>query len=320
MRFTQVKKYNIKVFAPATVANVGCGFDIFGFALHHPGDEVNLKISGKQGIRITKITGDEGRLSKKVTENTASVSLQAMLHYLNADFGIDMEIHKKMPIGSGLGSSAASSVASVYALNQLLNKPLEKRKLLEFAIEGEKITSGQNTHLDNITACLYGGFILVRSKEPIDIVQIPTPAGLYCTVLHPQIEIKTEVSRKLLRKQITLEQAITQWSNIAGTITAMFTSDFELLKRSFEDVVVVPDRAELIPRYYQIYETAMAAGAVGCSISGSGPSVFALSTDESAAKKIGRDMSAVLDNLDIENTVYISDINSEGPKILNLKQ
>lgn len=317
MQFSQLKKNEICAFAPASVANVGCGFDIFGFALHFPGDEVFLKATKTYGIKITKISGDENRLPKDPKENTAGVSLQTMMDYLKADFGIEMEIHKKMPIGSGLGSSAASSVASVFALNQLLNEPLDKRVLLEFAIEGEKITSGENIHLDNIAACLYGGFILVRGKDPVDIVEIPTPAGLHCAVLHPQIEIKTEASRKLLRKQISLKQAVTQWSNVAGTIAAMFTSDFELLKRSFEDVVVVPDRAELIPKYYQIHEAAMAAGAIGCSISGSGPSVFALSKDETSAKKIGQAMSDVLAGLDIGSDLYISGINNNGPRTLN---
>ena len=316
MQLPRLKKNKIHVFAPASVANVGCGFDVFGFALYCPGDEVVMKAVSSTGIKITAITGDENRLPKDVGANTAGVSLQAMLEYLKADFGIEMEIHKKMPIGSGLGSSAASSVASVFALNTMLDEPLDKKKLLEFAIAGEKITSGDSIHLDNIAACLYGGFILVRSKNPIDIVQIPTPINLHCAVLHPQIEIKTEASRKLLRKQITLEQAITQWGNVAGTIAAMFTSDFELLRRSLEDVVVVPDRAELIPKYYQIYETAMSAGAIGCSISGSGPSVFALTQDETSARKVGQAMSDVINGLEIGSDLYISAINNEGPKII----
>lgn len=317
LKITQVKKNEIRAFAPATVANVGCGFDIFGFALHFPGDEVFLKIKSSAGINISSISGDENRLPKDAKANTAGVSLQAMLDHIEAEFGIEMEIHKKMPIGSGLGSSAASSVASVYALNQMLNEPLDKRQLLEFAIEGEKITSGESIHLDNIAACLYGGFILVRGKDPIDIVEIPTPADLHCAVLHPQIEIKTEASRKLLRKQVTLEKAITQWGNVAGTITALFTSDFDLLKRSLEDVVVVPDRAELIPKYYQIHEAAISAGAIGCSISGSGPSVFALCKDENSAKYIGQAMSGILHDLVIGSNIYISGINNEGPKTID---
>ena len=316
MKINQLKKIRIHAFAPASVANVGCGFDVFGFALHKPGDEVFLTATKTPGIRITKILGDENKLPIDPQKNTASVSLAAMMADLNFDFGIDLEVHKKMAIGSGLGSSAASSVASVFALNNMLEYPLSKDQLLRYAIEGEKITSGESVHLDNIAACLYGGFILVRSRQPIDIVSIPTPDDLYCTVLHPQIEIKTEIARKMLRSSISMEQAITQWGNIAGTICALFTADYELLKRSFDDVIVVPDRAVLIPRYYELRDTALANGAIGCSISGSGPSVFALSNNEHSAKKIGEAMKNVFSGLDIGTDLYISQINKEGPKIL----
>jgi homoserine kinase len=316
MKINQLKKTRIHAFAPASVANVGCGFDVFGFALHNPGDEVFLTATETPGIRITKILGDENKLPIDPQKNTASVSLAAMMADLNFDFGIDLEVHKKMAIGSGLGSSAASSVASVFALNNMLEYPLSKDQLLRYAIEGEKIASGESVHLDNIAACLYGGFILVRSREPIDIVSIPIPDDLYCTVLHPQIEIKTEIARRMLRSSISMEQAITQWGNVAGTVCALFTSDYELLKRSFDDVVVVPDRAVLIPRYYELRDTALANGAIGCSISGSGPSVFALSNNEHSAKKIGEAMKNVFSGLDIGTDLYISQINKEGPKIL----
>ena len=316
MKINQLKKTRIHAFAPASVANVGCGFDVFGFALHNPGDEVFLTATETPGIRITKILGDENKLPIDPQKNTASVSLAAMMADLNFDFGIDLEVHKKMAIGSGLGSSAASSVASVFALNNMLEYPLSKDQLLRYAIEGEKIASGESVHLDNIAACLYGGFILVRSREPIDIVSIPIPDDLYCTVLHPKIEIKTEIARKMLRSSISMEQAITQWGNVAGTVCALFTSDYELLKRSFDDVVVVPDRALLIPRYYELRDTALANGAIGCSISGSGPSVFALSNNEYSAKKIGAAMKNVLSGLDIGIDLYISKINKEGPKVL----
>lgn len=316
MKINQLKKTIIHAFAPASVANVGCGFDVFGFALHNPGDEVILTATETPGVRITKVLGDDNKLPTDPLKNTAGVSLSAMMADLNPDFGIDLEVHKKMAVGSGLGSSAASSVASVFALNNMLEYPLSKDQLLRYAIEGEKIASGESIHLDNVAACLYGGFILVRSRQPIDIVSIPTPDDLYCTVLHPQIEIKTEIARKMLRSRISMEQAITQWGNVAGTICALFTADYELLKRSFDDVIVVPDRADLIPRYYELRDTALANGAIGCSISGSGPSVFALSNNEHSAKKIGEAMKNVFSGLDIGIDLYISQINKEGPKIL----
>ena len=316
MKSKDLKKKEIRVFAPATVANVGCGFDIFGFALHEPGDEIILKVSENKGLQITKITGDEGRLPTQANKNTAGQSLLAMMNELKFESGLEMEVHKKMAIGSGLGSSAASAVASVFAFNAMLERPLSKTELLKYAIEGEKIASGESVHLDNIAACLYGGFILVRSRNPIDIVALPVPDNLFCTVIHPQIEIRTESSRKILRKQIPLEKAVTQWGNVAGTISALYQEDFELLKRSFNDVIVVPDRSQLIPYYQDLQQVAMDSDAIGCSISGSGPSIFALSSDSETARKIGSNMSAVLTDVKIGHDIYISKINTQGPKVI----
>jgi homoserine kinase len=316
MKSKDLKKKEIRVFAPATVANVGCGFDIFGFALHEPGDEIILKVSESKGLQITKITGDEGRLPTQANKNTAGQSLLAIMNELKFESGLEMEVHKKMAIGSGLGSSAASAVASVFAFNAMLERPLSKTELLKYAIEGEKIASGESVHLDNIAACLYGGFILVRSRNPIDIVALPVPDNLFCTVIHPQIEIRTESSRKILRKQIPLEKAVTQWGNVAGTISALYQEDFELLKRSFNDVIVVPDRSQLIPYYQDLQQVAMDSDAIGCSISGSGPSIFALSSDSETARKIGSNMSAVLTDVKIGHDIYISKINTQGPKVI----
>jgi len=312
----ELKQNAVKVFAPATVANVGSGFDIFGFALNEPGDEIHLCVTKQTGVIIDVISGDGGALPRQAEKNTAGRSVLAMLEYLDADFGLAMEIHKKMPIGSGLGSSAASSVASVFALNNLLKKPLSKEKLLEFAIEGEKIASGENVHLDNIAACLYGGFILVRSKSPIDIVPIPTPQNLHCIVIHPQIEIRTSETRKMLKTQLPLSTAIEQWANVAGVVTALFQADYALLKRSLIDEIAEPDRSILIPHFFEMKEAAMQNSAAGFSISGSGPSVFALSSNFETAQTIGREVQNVLTKNEIENDVYISKINNAGPKIL----
>jgi homoserine kinase len=307
---------SVRAFAPGTVANVGSGFDIFGFALNNPGDEVYMSIKKRPGVHIIRITGDDGSLPKNAENNTAGVSVQAMLKYLNADFGVSIELNKQMPIGSGLGSSAASAVASIYALNHLLEKPLSKDELLSFAIEGEKITSGERVHLDNISACLYGGFILVRSSVTRDIVSIPTPDNLYCTIVHPRINIKTSESRRMLKNQISLNVAITQWGNAAGMIAALFKNDYDLLRRSLKDVVAEPVRSILIPFFQELNSAAMDSGALGCSISGSGPSVFALSEGKYNAEQIGIAFKSVLDIQGVENDIYISPINKEGPKII----
>jgi homoserine kinase len=307
----------IHVFAPATVANVGSGFDIFGFALHEPGDEVSLEVTEKPGVIIKSISGDDGILPMEAEKNTSGRSVNAMLQYLKADFGVSLDLHKKMPIRSGLGSSAASSVASVFAFNSLLKKPLPKEKLLEFAAFGEKIASGDNVHFDNIAACLYGGFILVRSKDPVDIISIPAPEDLYCTIVHPKIAIDTSETRKMLKTQVLLSKAVTQWANVAGVVTALFNKDYSLLKRSLIDEIVEPDRSILIPYYQEMKETAQKNDAIGFNISGSGPSVFALSSDINNAEKIADAVKRLLDSKEVDNDIYISKINQEGPKIIN---
>jgi homoserine kinase len=314
------KKMRIRVFAPATVANVGSGFDIFGFALNTPGDELLLQVTPRPGVKISRITGEDGQLPLEAEKNTAGGSILAMLQALQADFGVQMELYKKMPIGSGLGSSAASAVASVFALNSLLKNPLPREELLTFAIEGEKIASGASVHLDNIAACLYGGFILVRSRKPHDIVSIPTPPDLYCTIIHPRIEIKTSISRLMLRNQIPLETAITQWGNVGGMITALFKRDYDLLSRSLKDVVAEPVRSILIPHFKELNDLALRSGALGCSIAGSGPSVFALSAGRTTAKKIGAALQKFLSRQQIEHDLYVSAINQAGPKIIKLEK
>ena len=316
MKTDDLKYKEIRAYAPATVANVGCGFDIFGFAINEPGDEVYLKITDTPGVVIKEISGDNGMLPKEAIKNTAGKSLLSMLDSINADFGIEMSLHKKMPIGSGLGSSAASSVVSVFAMNEMLNKPLSREELLPFVIEGEKIASGENVHLDNISACLYGGFILVRSQNPIDIISIPTPPSLYCTVIHPQIEIKTAETRKMLKTHTPLEKAIHQWANVAGVVTALFKEDYNLLKRSLKDEIIEPDRAVLIPHFYEMRDAALDNGSVGFSISGSGPSVFAFSAGQEDAQKVAEAIGGVLKDKGIAYDAFVSPVNKQGPRVL----
>jgi homoserine kinase len=310
-------KKKIKVFAPASVTNVSCGFDIMGFAIDWPGDEIVLKIKDKPGITISKITGDKGRLPLNPVKNTAGASLIALAEHLEFKKGIEMEIHKKMALGSGLGSSAASAVASVFALNELLGKPLTRKQLLPFALEGEKLTSGGTPHADNISACLMGGFIIVRSMNPIDVVNIKTPGKLFCTIVHPRLEINTADTRKILRKQILLADAVKQWGNVAGLIAGLSTGDYGLIGRSLQDVIIEPIRAILIPGFNTIKNAAIEAGALGCSISGSGPSIFALSKSEAIAKKAGDAMMKALASIEIDGDLYISKINKQGPKVIS---
>ncbi|HEX8548822.1 MAG TPA: homoserine kinase [Cytophagaceae bacterium] len=308
-------KESIKVFAPATVANVACGFDILGFAVESPGDEVVLKLKDKSGVTIADITGDEGRLSRDAEKNTVGVSINRYLEHIQSGQGIEISLNKKMPLGSGLGSSAASAVAGVFAVNELLGMPMKQEELLPFAMEGERLACG-SAHADNVAPSLLGGFVLIRSYDPLDVIKIPTPANLYCTIIHPHIEVQTKDARDILRKHIPMKDAITQWGNVAGLIAGLMQSDYGLIGRSMQDVIVEPIRAILIPGFNEVKRNALEAGAIGCGISGSGPSIFALSTDYDTAINVGKNMEKAFNAINIGNEVYVSKINNSGPVVL----
>lgn len=305
----------ICVYAPATVANVACGFDSLGFAIHSPGDIIEVSITEKPGVFIEKITGDGGKLPKEADRNTAGVALLAYLEHLEEKRGFKINLHKKMPMGSGLGSSAASSVAALYAANLLLGKPLKKIDMLPFAMHAEASACG-SPHADNVAPGLLGGMILIRSYSPLDVVYLEYPDNLFCTVLHPHIELRTEDSRRILRKQIKLEDAVIQWSNLAGLIAGLSKSDFPLISRSLNDIIFEPVRSLLIPGFDRVKSAAIASGALGCSISGSGPSVFALSTSQEEANKVGKAMKKAISELQLESDIYISSINKSGPMVI----
>jgi len=307
----------VRAFAPATVANVAAGFDVLGFALDSPGDELVATFSEKPGVTISRITGDDGRLPLDSHKNTAGVSVHALLKYLGETRGIDLRLEKKMPLGSGLGSSAASAVVAVVAVNELLGRPLSKRDLLPFALEGERIACG-SAHADNAAPSLLGGFVLIRSYTPLDVIPLPTPEKLYATVIHPHIEIQTKDARGILKQQISLSNAITQWGNTAGLVAGILMSDYDLISRSLHDVIVEPIRSILIPKFYELKQAALDAGALGCSISGSGPSLFALTDSHDTAQKVANAMTLVLDNIGIGSDVFISKVNQEGAKILSI--
>jgi homoserine kinase len=307
---------SIRVFAPATVANVSCGFDVLGFAVNAPGDELVLRKKATPGIEIAAITGDGGKLPTHPDQNTASVSIQHLLRHLGIDQGFSLELHKKMPLGSGMGSSAASAVAGVFAANAILGNPLPVPELLPFAMEGERLACGA-AHADNVAPSLIGGLVLIRSYEPLDVVSIPTPLPLYCTLLHPDIQVRTEDARAMLRRDIPMKRAIQQWGNLAGLVAGFMMGDASLISRSMHDVVVEPIRSILIPGFQDIKAAAMATGALGCSISGSGPAIFALSPSESTAREVGRQMQGVLASLNIRSEVFVSPINYQGPSVLD---
>ncbi len=300
-------------FAPATVANVACGFDSLGFALNEPGDVVEAILSDTPGVRVLSITGDGGKLPLTAEKNTASVAVMEMLKHLgDTTSGIELNVHKQMPLGSGLGSSAASAVAAVVAANEVLGSPLTRLELLPFVMQAEKIACGA-AHADNVAPALLGGFVLVRSYHPLDVIQLEFPKDLYAAVLHPQIELLTSDARNVLKKTIRLDDAIEQWSNLAGLITGLITHNHDLIGRSLKDTLIEPVRSLLIPGFDAVKAAALERNALGCSISGSGPSIFALCRGEDHAKEVGAAMQTAMNGFGLGSDLYVSSINAQGP-------
>lgn len=301
----------IKIFSPATVANISCGFDVLGLALDAIGDTMMITKVPEKGIRISKISGQD--LPLEPLKNVAGVAGLALLEASGYEGGFDIEMNKNIKAGSGIGSSAASSAGAVWAMNELLDRPFTPLQLVEFAMKGEQLASGV-AHADNVAPALFGGFTLVRSYEPLDIIKIHTPKELYATIIHPQIEVKTSDSRKILKTNITLKDGIKQWGNVGGLIAGLYKEDYELIGRSLVDHIVEPIRSMLIPGFDQLKKDVVAAGALGCGISGSGPSIFALSRGKETAEKVAQAMREVYKKIGIDYDVYISAINVEGIK------
>ncbi|RZK39095.1 MAG: homoserine kinase [Pedobacter sp.] len=308
----------IKVFAPATVANVVCGFDVLGFAVNEPGDEVVMRLVDEPGVRLLKITGDDGKLPLDSNKNTVSASVQHYLNYLKReDVGVEIELHKKMPIGSGLGSSSASTVAGLFAINQLMGNLLTAKELVPFAMKGEELACGYG-HADNVAPALMGGFVLVRSYQPLDLISLPTPSGLFAAIVYPEVDVPTKDARQMIRSKVLLKDAVTQWGNVAGLVSGLFLNDLELVGRSMKDVLIEPVRSILIPGFESLRTLAMENGALGFGISGSGPSVFALTKDENTARKITLAQQGYLKELNINSNAYVSPVNAEGPRVISL--
>ena len=303
----------IKIFSPATVANVACGYDVLGFCLDAVGDEMLIRKVDKKGIRITKIEGFE--LPFKTELNVAGVSALAMYETLQPDCGFEIEIYKNIKPGSGIGSSAASAVGSVFGMNALLGSPYNKTELTQFAMKGEALAS-KCEHADNLAPALFGGFTLVKSLSPLEILEIPSPDKLYATIIHPQIEVKTADSRAILPKEVKLQEAIVQWANFGSLIHSLHTNNYQLMKRSLHDAIIEPHRSKLIPFYKEVKQAALNAGALGTNISGSGPSIFSLCKGIETATLVSDAIEKVYLSTGIKFDIHISKINIEGIKVL----
>ena len=317
----------IKIFCPATIANLSCGFDVLGTCLENVGDEMIIRKTIEKGIRITKIIG--ANLPLETEKNVAGVAGLALLKAIklinnkyfpinidiDIEIGFEIEIYKNIKAGSGIGSSAASAAGAVFGINELLGKPFSRKELVQFAMQGEVLASG-SAHADNVAPCLLGGFTLVRSSNPLDIVRIESPSDLYATVIHPQIELKTSDMRAVLQPMISLKSAIAQWGNVGALVSGLHSSDYELIGRSLKDEIVEPLRGKFIPYFEDIKKIAIDNGALGSGISGSGPSIFALSKGKKTAEKVAKAMQLFFDKTNIEFDVHVCKINANGIKII----
>ena len=304
----------VTAFAPATVGNVGVGFDILGHTVEAIGDRVRITRSASRGVRILAITGTTESLPLEAERNTAGRALLAMAEALNLDFGMDVEIEKGIPLGSGLGGSAASAVAAVVAGNALLPAPLPKLELLKYAMQGEAVASG-SVHVDNIAPSLFGGLVLTVGIDHPRTKQIPVPAQVRCVLVHPHMFLSTKEARRILSDKVSLSDVVWQCANLAGFISGCYTDDIAMLRDAFADVVIEPQRQALIPGFAAVQKAAMDAGAIGCSISGAGPTVFAW-CEEPAAVAIRDGMVAAFRAHGLEADQWISQIGSGGARVI----
>lgn len=304
----------IVVHAPATVANVVCGFDCLGFALEKPFDEIKLRLIDEKTVRIKHL--DDYNLPLEPEKNVAGAAILSMLNLIEENVGFEIEITKHIKPGSGVGSSAASAAGAAAGANILLGNRFSKQELVEFARDGEFAACGTRI-ADNVSACIYGGFTLVRTTEPVaDVVALEFPK-LFATVIHPQIEIKTGDARIFLKPQLQLKTAVRQWGNVGALVAGLAKGDYDLIARSLEDFVAEPFRKVLIPRFDDLKNESLRQGAIGGGISGSGPSVFMLSETLETAHKVENKMREIYSETEIDFNIYVSAINSEGVRLID---
>ncbi len=305
---------DVTAFAPATVANVGIGFDILGHTVEAVGDRVRLRRIDEPTVRIRSITGVAGNLPVEPAHNTAGRAVQAMHAALRLSYGFEIDIDKGIPLASGLGGSAASAVAAVVAANALLEMPVPALQLLKYAMEGEIVASG-SAHVDNIAPCLFGGLVLTVGIDNPRVKQIPVPASLRCVLAHPHMHLGTREARAILRPDVTRSDFVWQTANLAGFISGCYSNDLDMIRDSFNDVIIEPQRHSLIPGFKDVKRGAMSAGALGCSISGAGPTVFAWA-EAQHAEAVRRAMVAAFNVHGLKSDDWISPMSNYGARVV----
>ncbi|MFT4850512.1 MAG: homoserine kinase [Sediminicola sp.] len=304
----------IKVFSPASIANLNCGFDLLGLSLEGIGDEITLRKVPQKGIKITSITGAD--LPLETLKNVAGVAGMAMVNHLNLNFGFEIQIRKGINIGSGIGGSAASAAAIVFGINQFLDKPLSNKELTFYGMKGEALASGSE-HADNVAPAVYGGFTLITSYSPLNIVSLPVPKNLFVTIIRPHIEIKTKESRAALPINIPLNDVITQSGNLAGFISSLYTSDYDLMARSLKDVIIEPHRKCQLPLFDKARAAAVKNGAMAFGIGGSGPAMFSICKGKKAAEQVEDTLKELYRNSNIQIDSFVSKASNVGSKIIS---
>lgn len=310
-----MKKNVVRVFAPGTVANMGCGFDVMGMTLNGVGDIVSVSVSEGDGLSIENRSTVQ--LPTELDKNVITPAVRALMKEFGQSRMVEVVVEHKISPGSGIGSSAASSAAAVYALNEALGCPFSPEKLVEFAMEGEKLISGGTPHADNVGPAILGGVVLMRGYEPLDIVRLPVPDNFFCSVVHPDIMVSTKEARAVLPKDITLRLAVKQWGNVAGVVAGLALKDVYLIGRAMVDSVIEPHRKQFIPGFDELRQKVLATGALSVNISGSGPSVFAVSPDMETASKVGEVMSRHFADMGIGSDLYVGTVSNEGCRVLN---
>ena len=305
----------ISAFAPASIGNVSVGFDCLGLALEYPGDIVSIEAGTKPGADLIEIQGDNGELPIETEKNVVGVVVQSMLDILGWDDALAIRLLKGLPLQSGMGSSASSSVAAAVAANEFLGKPFTKKELIPFAMEGEKLACGA-PHVDNVAPALLGGITLITSNDPLEIISLHYPKNLYCAVVHPDVAVATRDARAVVPESLPRSIAVKQSAHLAAFVHALHTSDWELISRSMIDLIAEPKRKDFIPHFNAVKSAALAAGALACGISGSGPTIFALCKGKTRAEKVAIKMGKIYADYEIGNEIYVSKVNSKGAELL----
>jgi homoserine kinase len=313
----------VRVFAPATVANLGPGFDVLGLALSRPGDVLEAELTETAGVEIVEVTGDAGRLSRDPAKNVVGHAAADALRRAaeksgtrDQSKGVRLWLHKQMPLASGLGSSGASSAAAAFAANELLGRPLSPEEVVQSAMEGERTASG-TPHADNVAPSVLGGIVLIRSYEPLEVLSLPVPDDLRVIVVHPHCDLSTAEARRLVRDHtLSIRDVVSNLGNIAALVAALHRGDLSLLGRSVDDRLIEPIRMPLIPGFERVKQSALAAGALGCSIAGSGPSVFAFAADEGAERGVGAAMQSAFASVGLASDLFAGKVSAGGARVL----